>query len=178
MGHAVSTFIAAEPVITKLSATLGNAPFHRSGAGGLCFLPVTDETFDLATGLKGDSDPLREGYYRFSKSLAAVASDCSADGPIAHVFTDYFGGDGTQGATVWTGGKQVMAPEVSRQGAINSALRRIGLKAKPPLDEFDTIGLGDYRSNDDFVAPEAEPPTAPPAGPTSILQRLYKLIFG
>ena len=94
MGHAVSTFIAAKPVIAKLSGALGNAPFHRSGADGLCFLPVTDEVFDLATSLNGESDPLREGYYRFSKSLAAVASECSTEGAIAHVFTEYFGGKG------------------------------------------------------------------------------------
>jgi len=178
MGHSVSTFIAAEPVITRLSATLGNAPFRQSGVGELCFLPVTDEVFDLATSLKGDSEPLREGYYRFSKALAAIASECSATGPIAHVFTDYFGGDGTQGATVWASGKEAMAPDVDRQGPINSALRKIGLKAQPPLDEFDTIGLGNVRSNDDFVEPEAEPAVAPHAKPLSVLQRLRALFVG
>jgi hypothetical protein len=75
MSHSVSVFIAGEPAIRKLSAALGNAPFHHIRNDGWFFLPVTDEVFDLATSLKGDSDPVRDGYYRFSKSLALIAGD-------------------------------------------------------------------------------------------------------
>jgi hypothetical protein len=87
MSHSVSVFIAGEPAIRKLSASLGNAPYHHIRNDGWFFLPVTDEVFDLATSLKGDSDPVREGYYRFSKSLALIAGEGSDAGPIAHVFT-------------------------------------------------------------------------------------------
>ena len=33
---------------------------------------------------------------------------------------------------------------------INQALKMMGVKAKPGMDEFDTVGLGRYRTNEDF----------------------------
>jgi hypothetical protein len=173
MSHSVSVFIAGEPAIRKLSAALGNAPFHHIRNDGWFFLPVTDEIFDLATSLKGDSDPVREGYYRFSKSLALIAGECSDAGPIAHVFTDYFGGEGTQGATVWKAGTQQLQPDVNRLGAINAALRSVGVTAVAPMDEFDTIGLGGVRSNDDFETSTPKPTPAAPEKPGSWIERLF-----
>lgn len=163
MGHAVSTFVAGKPAIEHLSAMLEMAPIFSVNDTGFWFLPVSDETFDLATKLKGNSAPVKQGYYRFSKALAEVARECSADGPIAHVFTDYFGGDGQQGATAWNAGTKIFGPEVSKRDAINAALRAIGVKAAAPLDAFDTIGLGVVRSNDDFerFASETAPATDP-----------------
>jgi hypothetical protein len=33
---------------------------------------------------------------------------------------------------------------------INKALKMMGIKAKKGMDEFDTINLGRYRTNEDF----------------------------
>ena len=125
-------------------------------AGDTLFLPVTDEVFDFATSLKGSSEPVREEYYRFSKSLASIGAECSQAGPIVHIFTEYFGGNGTQGAIVWNAGVETMTPDIGRIGTINSALRKIGIRANSPQDEFDTIGLGRYRSNDAFEVTDDE----------------------
>lgn len=170
MSHAISAFIARQPAMASLSAALGNAPFFSIRNDGLFFLPVTDEIFDHATTLKGDSDPVAEGYYRFSGSLAAIACACSTEGPIAHVFTDYFGGDGTQGAMTWKAGAISMKPQVSRLGPINAALRTLGVQATPPQDEFDAAGLDKVRDNDRFES--FAPPAPTPAPSVTWLQRL------
>lgn len=163
MSHAISTFIARQPAIAALSTALGNAAFVSRSEDDLCFLPVTDDVFDQATTLKGDSDPVAEKYYRLSKALAEIAQVSSASGPIIHVFTDYFGGDGSQGAMAWNNGAVTLKPEVSRLGPINTALRSLGVEARPSMDAFDTIGLGRLRSNDSIeaLAPKPQPPAAP-----------------
>ena len=150
MGHAITAFVGQKQAITRLSALLDNAPCVPSKDPGFVFLPVSDDAFDIATRIKGNSDPVAQDYHCFSRALADLARECSTDGAIAHVFTDYFGGNGKQGASAWKDGAQIFAPEVGRSGPINSALAAIGFRAAAPLDAFDAIGLGEVRSNEDF----------------------------
>lgn len=85
---------------------------------------------------------------------------------VVRATTDYFGGVGEQEALV----TQFMSRDsyhcssninaipyedmVPLQhfslGSINEALRVIGVQSTPELDEFDVIGLGRWRSNEDF----------------------------
>jgi hypothetical protein len=69
--------------------------------------------------------------------------------PIAFVATEYSGGPGEQGAAAW--GLNFELPYGIADAAINRALRLIGVVVTDKLDEFDTIGLGWYRSNDDWI---------------------------
>ena len=71
---------------------------------------------------------------------------------VAHIETDYFGGSGYQAATLFINGKEVYSKSSEhefRVSPINDVLKLMGVN-KTSLDEFDTIGLGNYRSNDDF----------------------------
>ena len=69
---------------------------------------------------------------------------------FAVIETDYFGGNGDQAAAVYRGGIEVMPPEAARRGPINKALRTAGVLTRVGLDEFDTIGLGEFRNFDDL----------------------------
>jgi hypothetical protein len=85
------------------------------------------------------------------------------DGPVVHylmkrivnqpffavVETNYFGGLGTQSAAVYHGDLVVMPPTLGR-GTINQALRHLGVQPQKGADEFDTVGLGNYRDFDDL----------------------------
>jgi hypothetical protein len=73
-----------------------------------------------------------------------------SDTPLSAIIeTDYAGGIGDQAAAVYQGACEVMPPKTARIGPINEALRTLGVAARPPLDEFDTIGLGRYRNFED-----------------------------
>lgn len=67
------------------------------------------------------------------------------DKTIAKITTDYFGGFGEQTAKLFVNNKRVLDGD-----SINEALRQMGVIRKDGMDEFDTIGLGGYRSNQDF----------------------------
>lgn len=64
---------------------------------------------------------------------------------FAVIETDYFGGVGQQSAAVYRGEEELMAPETADYGVINSALRLLGVPRRSAYDEFESLGLGNYR---------------------------------
>jgi hypothetical protein len=75
------------------------------------------------------------------------------DKTVAKVETDYFGGAGSQSAKVFINGEKVLDQNSEFDWSlrpINSALKMLGVVKKDGLDEFDTIGLGEKRTNNDF----------------------------
>lgn len=78
--------------------------------------------------------------------LMSKISDCLM--PLyALIQTDYFGSVGQQWADVYRGNCLVN----NRAIQINCALALLGVKRHNKLDEFDTIGLGNYRSLPDYL---------------------------
>jgi hypothetical protein len=86
----------------------------------------------------------------------------SRRGKCAYLETNYFGGAGTQIAETWENGERTMGPLISYDGidnktnqpemtvveaAINQVLRAMGIQEQGGMDEFDTLGLGRFRSN-------------------------------
>jgi hypothetical protein len=72
---------------------------------------------------------------------------------IALVETDYFGGGGDQSAKLYVDGvKMYDESDVFdySKTPINDVLKMMGVVKKTGMDEFDTIGLGKYRTNEDF----------------------------
>ncbi|HEY0737835.1 MAG TPA: hypothetical protein VGD69_23150 [Herpetosiphonaceae bacterium] len=66
---------------------------------------------------------------------------------FAIILTDYFGGAGEQWAQVYRGSK-VVNPQIR---TINQALAQLGVVTSPGMDEFDTVGLGNYRSQPEYL---------------------------
>lgn len=150
MGHAITAFVAEPRTLKRLSRVLADADIYTLRSERLLILPVTDEVFDRAVSLKGMSDPVSADFWGLTHALAALASESATHSAIAYIETDYFGGSGTQSAMVWMPG---IAAGTAHHGpgAINEALTALGLKPHPPLDAFDTLGLGEVRSTAEFA---------------------------
>lgn len=72
---------------------------------------------------------------------------------IAKIETDYFGGSGSQSAKLFINGKKVYDKSDEQDWSlkpINDVLIKLGVEKTNNFDEFDTIGLGKYRTNEDF----------------------------
>jgi len=72
---------------------------------------------------------------------------------IALVTTDYFGGSGNQTAKVFVDNKKILDQDDEidwKFNPINSALKLLGVEKKDGMDEFDTVGLGKIRTNNDL----------------------------
>ncbi len=78
----------------------------------------------------------------------AVAVTGIPDPLYAVVMTEYFGGVGEQ----WAATYRVPGLEPVVAGSIDEALRVLGVTtATGEYDEFDTVGLGDFRSTPDHL---------------------------
>jgi hypothetical protein len=72
---------------------------------------------------------------------------------IAKISTDYFGGSGHQEAKLFMNNKKKYDKSSEydyKVSPVNDVLKILGVSKKEGLDEFDTIGLSNYRSNEDF----------------------------
>lgn len=72
---------------------------------------------------------------------------------ICEIETDYFGGFGEQSAKLYRDNLVLMNEDTRKDpvsNPINQALKMMGVEAKPGMDEFDTVNLGRYRTNEDF----------------------------
>jgi hypothetical protein len=72
---------------------------------------------------------------------------------IAKISTDYFGGSGHQEAKLFVNNKKEYDKSSEYDfniNPINDVLKMLGVYKKDGLDEFDTIGLSNFRSNEYF----------------------------
>lgn len=86
-----------------------------------------------------------------------VAKFFGSDVTFVEVKTNYFGGSGDQSAGLYKskikGFKQIKFLDSEFDWSINpinDILKEYGLVKNPNMDEFDTINLGRYRTNEDF----------------------------
>jgi hypothetical protein len=169
MGHNIHGFVAARNPLRRV--TDGLSPVRVIGLPqGFAFLPINDDVLtNLRTVLArspeaaGSScDPPPGWDWKICPMLlpeeVRFARWFSHQDLIAWVETDYFGGVGFQAATAWLCGEAIVGPlqtgsETSvHDGAINQALRCIGVSCEPGGDEFDALRLGWHRDNEKWLA--------------------------
>ena|SRR5436190_8542052 len=159
MAHHIRGFIARQDDMQNAAASLQGARVVPL-ALGFGFLPVTEQ-------LAGDDEPAPfEHLERLTSRLGEWAEEQSRQFPLAYVETDYFGGDGWQAAIAWAGGEVVFGPVRTTDlweggkyvptplldGAVNRAVRLLGVERGTARDEFDALGLGRHRSNEGWLS--------------------------
>jgi len=159
MGHHIRGFIARRDDLLKTADSLPGARVVPL-ALGFAFLPVTEQ-------LAGDEEPVPFVQLGgLTARLSTWAEEQSRGFPLVYVETDYFGGDGWQAAMTWVGGSAVFGPVRTAdlweggkfvptpllEGAINRAVRHLGVERGSALDEFDALGLGRHRSNEAWLS--------------------------
>ncbi|SNR14168.1 hypothetical protein [Tenacibaculum jejuense] len=112
------------------------------------------------------SDSVLEPYEELTKETRKILKELSFKGKCAYIETDYFGGPGSQISEVWFNGERMIGPLISFDGienpkiplgailvenSINESLKTIGVYRHEEKDEFDSLRLGSYRSNDEII---------------------------
>ncbi len=109
-------------------------------SGGVAWVPVFDELLDAVSSRADIPGTVEEGFVHFGGVLPGVLAAASAKAPVAYVETDYFGGSGSQIATVYEGGVRT-----KERCTVNQALAVLGVQTVDDRDEWDVIGLANYR---------------------------------
>jgi hypothetical protein len=79
--------------------------------------------------------------------------DFGKDKTVGVLSTDYFGGAGHQEGKLFVNNKKEYEGSSEfnwSERPINTILMKMGISKKEGLDEFDTVGLSNFRSNEDF----------------------------
>jgi hypothetical protein len=79
--------------------------------------------------------------------------DFGKDKTVGVLSTDYFGGSGHQEGKLFVNNKKEYEGSSEfnwSERPINTILMKMGISKKDGQDEFDTIGLSNFRSNQDF----------------------------
>lgn len=142
MGHNISAIICKLPIDSKQAKEL-DLPIFTEGNFAIVGLDASHSDHwaeRLGVGYRFMSDMMHDSAVTqaFAKALGISK--------FALIYTDYFGGVGEQYATVYENGRRVLG--VTSDG-INQALSLIGVMRSENKDEFDSIGLGNYRRFDD-----------------------------
>jgi hypothetical protein len=144
---------------------------------GLVLLPLTQSLLSELDRLHPRAISFdRSGFRSLTNAVAVFARELSLNGPVAYVETEYFGGNGDQGAAAWDQGRLIYGPRRSSfPGAINQALATLGVRKPSPQgseetpwltklwrrafqtarrafrDEFAAVGLGRRRQTDEWA---------------------------
>ncbi|OGU60883.1 MAG: hypothetical protein A2V66_10500 [Ignavibacteria bacterium RBG_13_36_8] len=93
------------------------------------------------------SPPVHPDFERLIVGIEKLAQHLSYKGMVAYVEATFTGGYGGHATMIWENGKRA-----SKAGNnINDVLRLLQVIARPDLDEFDTLGLGLYRSTRKWI---------------------------
>lgn len=128
--------------------------------GNFHFIPLSN---DFSSSY---SEPTLDPYDDLTKESRKLLKELSFYGKCIYLETLYHGGPGVQLSETWLNGERIEGPLYSYDGitdpkipenvvevedSINQSLRNIGIYRHDGLDEFDTVRLGWYRSNDDAI---------------------------
>jgi hypothetical protein len=104
--YCLEAVIASEPVLRELIGSVREARVVALGQH-LSLVPMTDAFFAAVT-VAGA--PRLDGFWKAPAGFGSILAACSANGPVAYIEADFFGGVGTQSARVWDGGQVVLGP--------------------------------------------------------------------
>lgn len=142
MGHCIQVFIGKQELVEKL-AFERNQTFIllKQGYAMMYLLDQYDEILESAN-VRYEFD---ETLDYFTSEVYDMMQQYSQYDMLAYIETDYSGGFGTQAGVLFSDGKMVIAP-TKEKGIIDKILHQMGVCREPEKDEFDSLGLGNYRS--------------------------------
>ena len=154
MAHELSVIVARRDDAKAICDALGCAP-GLQGSGEWWIVPISAQFVSNAVGgkllLPDLEDPVEAALLcDVITPLLNRLRQMPLQGGIALAFTQYFGGWGAQAAAVLSPGGVLSGPWV-KENAINDALVEVGVQSEGGRDPFASVGLGQWRSMDDFA---------------------------
>ncbi|MER8183888.1 hypothetical protein [Kitasatospora sp. NPDC094015] len=156
MSYELNAMAATTELLNVVAAEVPVARVVRLEQG-LAVIPMTER---LHAALHQPAAAGQEGFDHFPGGLGRRLEAWSQSAPIAYLEAAYFGGEGSQSAAVWIDGRIALGPlrlaeddpDAAEGTPISQALRRLGARGGPGLDEFETVGLGRRRHMADWIA--------------------------
>jgi len=147
MGYYLQAFIGRKDALLKIQSSYSQAKLQELGQD-LYLIPVTEELFDQINNLT-TSENISSFEY-LTENVESEILRRVANGTVAYIEAEYFGGKGGQIGTIWKDGARHLHLSYS-QTAINKVLSFFGIVADTGKDEFDTLDFGRHRNTRDWI---------------------------
>ncbi|WP_420387023.1 hypothetical protein [Roseivirga sp.] len=167
MRHFIEVIIAEDSIIESIESDwiYGN---KLTLSQGFSLIPMTTNFFDDINDLVNIRKVDSFDEFKFlSSSVEELLMHKSHNSRVAYIETDYWGGAGVQTGILFENQKMKMGPLKTEivwierdnsyqqipQGktAVNRILEQLGVSRIGEKDEFDSLGLGNFRSNEDII---------------------------
>jgi hypothetical protein len=149
MAHFVTGLIARRAALQAFAAEHA-LPAPVALTDVLSLLPLDQDALDRL--VPQIQHQFHAGFNYLSQGLTALLRAGSQRATLLYFETEYFGGEGTQGAAVFRDGELVFGPQSAELGPINNALALLGVKPiAPAIDEFETVGLHRCSDNESWL---------------------------
>lgn len=148
MGHFVQAFVGPR-IVLDLVQRRYSASLVIALSQDLWLLPMLDDLYDAIPN-EGSTDSIGEHFQFLTPKVIALLKDFSQTNAVAYFETEYFGGTGNQGAVLAKNGQIIFGPQ-NGDGTINDMLRMMGVQKGQAFDEFEVVGLGRCRSNEEWL---------------------------
>lgn len=150
MGHCIHAIIADVATADDISRKWVQLP-RLNCENGFCIFPVDGELIDHRIAPHETPTSTGDEFMLLTSGFRDLLRSLSVGGQLAYCETEYFGGVGGQGALVCRDGEEIMPPRWGESGAINAALKLIGITRGWLADEFTVARLDGFRCNDDIL---------------------------
>ena len=119
---------------------------------GIGMIPISEELLNALEQSETSSDVTKElGFEFLSEVVLAWALRLSKGTTLAYLEAEFISGEGTESAVVLRDGTVVLGP-LQGTGAVNRALRTLGVSVPSRHEEFEAVGLGKHRNPEEWLA--------------------------
>jgi len=118
---------------------------------GIGMIPISEELlYDIEQDDSSLDATKEHGFEFLSNVLSAWVQSLSQGTTLAYLEAEFISGEGTESAVVWRDGVRVLGP-LRGTGAVNRALRTLGVSVPSRREEFEVVGLGRHRSPEEWL---------------------------
>jgi hypothetical protein len=118
---------------------------------GIGMIPISE---GLLNDIEQDDSSLgatkEPGFEFLSNVVSAWVQSLSQGMTLAYLEAEFISGEGTESAVVWRDGVRVLGP-LHGTGAVNRALRTLGVSVPSRREEFEVVGLGKHRNPEEWL---------------------------
>jgi len=115
---------------------------------GLAIIPMTAELFDEINEMK--ISPGVSNFEFLTENVEFQTLRTIEYRELAYVESEFFGSQGGHIGIIWRNRKRDFVSGFDKN-AMNEILKRLGIKRIAQKDEFETVGLAEYRKTEDWI---------------------------
>ena len=147
MGYTLKAYIGRKESLTPILEKYTESKLVELNSD-ISMIPLTEELFDEINQMEISTKLM--GFEFLNQNIENRILKVIGSKEVAYVESEFFGGEGGHIGLIWKNGERAFTSDLNIQ-SMNEILKRLGVQKTTFKDEFDSIGLGQYRQTEDWI---------------------------